>query len=429
MCRIEVFTFDGEGFKQKFGVAMGSSLSPVLANLCMEFIEIEFISNCPEDIKPLIWFRYVDDVFIIYQKDEANFNRFLDYVNNLVPSIKFTVEWEMDNKLPFLDVLVHHNPITNAFSFSVYRKPTNSEMYIHYFSYHSSQVKSNIVMNMVTRALRICDPVYLDEELLHIKSVFEKLEYPKYFVENSFSKAKRNFYNPNNERKKFSSINSIVLPFHQSLVPVKQFLDRNKRSENKDVSLVFNYKNSVRSQLVRNRSNTNESSGVYSIPCKDCNKRYFGETGRKLSTRLEEHRRDCRIGSEKSMVAKHSLEVGHRIDWEKASVIFKNNKIGERRVVEGALIHLCETFEGNKSFTQEDSLTNLLVCLAAKININEISLCTPTARSLSLSPAQVSADGNNPIAGTGTEEAIIPMELPRRSRILEARRSSNRGIT
>ena len=128
-----VFTFNGEGYQQKFGVAMGSPLSPILANLCMEFVESDLISNCPPEIKPHIWLRYVDDVFVIYKKDDICFDRFVEYVNNIIPSIKFTVEYESNNSLPFLDVIVYHDSMTHNFSFSVYRKPTNSEMYIHFF--------------------------------------------------------------------------------------------------------------------------------------------------------------------------------------------------------------------------------------------------------------------------------------------------------
>ena len=85
-----LFTFDGKDFKQKFGVAMGLPLSPVLANLCMEFTEYEYISSCPGIIKPLVWLRYVDNNFIIYQKDQACFGGFLNFASNLVPSIRYT---------------------------------------------------------------------------------------------------------------------------------------------------------------------------------------------------------------------------------------------------------------------------------------------------------------------------------------------------
>ena len=153
-----VFSFNGEGFKQKFGVSMGSPLSPILANLCMEFVETEIMENCSPNLRPVIWVRYVDDIFIIFKGNDVDFNDFLTYVNSILPSIQFTVEFEVDNKLPFLDVLVYHDKNSFHFNFSVYRKPTNAESYIHYFSYHSPQIKRNVVMNFVIRAYRICDP-------------------------------------------------------------------------------------------------------------------------------------------------------------------------------------------------------------------------------------------------------------------------------
>ena len=145
--------------------------------------------------------------------------------------------------------------------------------------------------------------------------------------------------------------------------------------------------------------------GVYSIPCKDCNYRYYGETGRKLSVRLEEHCKDCRLGLQTSMVAKHTLKLGHRINWGSAGIILKENDVGKRRVVEGALIHLLETFENNKSFTQEDVITNILICKSAKINLNSFSIA-PTARAFSLSSTQVLADASSsPSSSTGTESS------------------------
>ena len=177
-----IFTFDGVVYKQKFGVAMGSPLSPILANLCLEFLEKNYIKTLPEDIRALFWVRYVDDVFIVYEHNEEKFSEFLNHINNIIPSIKFTVEQEENGKIPFLDVLVIHDSINLNFSFSVYRKPTNTEGYIHFFSRHSKTVKQNVVTNMFSRALRICDPLYIDEELLHIEKSFIKLGYPPHFI-------------------------------------------------------------------------------------------------------------------------------------------------------------------------------------------------------------------------------------------------------
>ena len=105
----------------------------------------------------------------------------------------------------------------------------------------------------------------------------------------------------------------------------------------------------------------NEDIGVYSIPCKNCNLRYIGESGRGLSIRINEHKSACRRGQENNMVAKHAWEMNHQIDWDNAKVIYKSNSIGKRRVVEGALTGLLNTFDNNKAFTSEDPITNRLI--------------------------------------------------------------------
>jgi retron-type reverse transcriptase len=57
------FSFNGQLHKQLDDVAMGSPLSPVIANFNMEDFEERALDLAPH--KPLCWFRYVDDTFVI----------------------------------------------------------------------------------------------------------------------------------------------------------------------------------------------------------------------------------------------------------------------------------------------------------------------------------------------------------------------------
>ena len=83
---------------------MGSSLSPVLASLCMEYFESCIL---PQIIPPdMCWYRYVDDIFTVWNDNWGSFEVFFQRLYDLVPNIKFKVEWEVDGKLSFLDVLV-----------------------------------------------------------------------------------------------------------------------------------------------------------------------------------------------------------------------------------------------------------------------------------------------------------------------------------
>ena len=100
------------------GVAMGSPLGPALANIFVGYYESKLFNKIS---KPTVYCRYVDDTFSLFHK-ETEFQKFLNYLNSLHPSLKFTNEIETNNSLPFLDVLVTKSD--NKFITSVYRKPT-----------------------------------------------------------------------------------------------------------------------------------------------------------------------------------------------------------------------------------------------------------------------------------------------------------------
>ena len=85
------FSFQDQFYEQVEGAAMGSSVSPIVANLYMEYLEQKALSTAPTP--PRFWCRYMDDTFVINNK--VNKQGFLQHINSVDPAIKFTVE---DNK-------------------------------------------------------------------------------------------------------------------------------------------------------------------------------------------------------------------------------------------------------------------------------------------------------------------------------------------
>ena len=139
--RFGVFTFNGEEYVQHKGLAMGSPLSAVLASLYMETLEADHYirimgRNCT-------WYRYVDDVLVVVP-NKTNIENKLRMLNNVQSDIQFTVEEERDHMLPFLDTVIRKTG--QGEKFSVYRKPTNKDDFIHFLSAHSSRVKSGVVI-------------------------------------------------------------------------------------------------------------------------------------------------------------------------------------------------------------------------------------------------------------------------------------------
>ena len=58
------FTFNGKMYPQKQGTAMGTRMAPNYAIIFMHSVEQEILKNAK--LKPMIWWRFIDDVFIIW---------------------------------------------------------------------------------------------------------------------------------------------------------------------------------------------------------------------------------------------------------------------------------------------------------------------------------------------------------------------------
>lgn len=226
------FSFQEEFYRQK----NGSNLSPVLTNLYMEYFESTLLPM----IKPanMFWYRYVDDIFTIWDDSWGTFDEFLDKLNNLVPSIKFKVEWEIEGKLPFLDILI--NRANGNLNFSVYRKPTHSGSYLHFFSHHSDKVKSSVASGLFLRALRICSPQNLDQEIECVKSQLSKLAYPSWFLDKALSIARISFYKSSPPTTyEFSQKKFMKIPYNKSMCTLTNMLPKDQ------INVVHTYPNSI----------------------------------------------------------------------------------------------------------------------------------------------------------------------------------------
>ena len=83
---------------------------------------------------------------------------------------------------------------------------------------------------------------------------------------------------------------NVVIPYVKN---VSEALSRVFRKHN--IGVAMRPHSTLRRALVHPKDKTNKEEVcgcVYRIPCKNCDSVYIGETGRKLGTRLNEHRKD-----------------------------------------------------------------------------------------------------------------------------------------
>ena len=101
-------------------------------------------------------------------------------MNDVEPTIQFTLEREKEGRIPFLDVVISRTE--EGLKFSVYRKSTNKDDFVHYFSSRSWRSKRGIVIRFFLRNYRICYSEFLQDELKYITKTLIKLGFPEALI-------------------------------------------------------------------------------------------------------------------------------------------------------------------------------------------------------------------------------------------------------
>lgn len=129
------FRYDASYYLQTKGVAKGSAFAPSAVNLFMANFEQSLILN------PLVnpnfqhisrYYRFIDDIFRIYT-DPKSYGAFINWLNALHPTIKFTAEG--DQHTTDLDTTVHRTQ-QNTLAVRPLKKATDKNTYLHFRSYH-----------------------------------------------------------------------------------------------------------------------------------------------------------------------------------------------------------------------------------------------------------------------------------------------------
>ncbi|XP_055522595.1 uncharacterized protein LOC129716783 [Wyeomyia smithii] len=263
--------------------------------------------------------RYVDDVFAIVE--ERHLEQTLELLNTRHPTIKFTVEQEVDKKLPFLDLIISRKP-DNSLKFGIYRKPTSTDRYITSDSNHCGAQKQAAFHSMAHRLVSV--PMEKDEYTIEkekIKKAAKLNGYDEDFVEKIIRTHERKQHKREvtTLQPEKENLERISMPFYAKVTNrIKNALKRHgyhvtHKSENRLRDLLCNAKDKIPS---------NEKSGIYKIECQDCAAVYIGQTRRKFKVRLKEHKKAvANKRANESSVASHAISLQHNVDWDNAKIL------------------------------------------------------------------------------------------------------------
>jgi hypothetical protein len=105
-----------------FTILVRAPISSLLSEFYLQYLENSKIYNLLLNYNVEGYFRYVDEILIVYNESSTNIDDLLDQFNNLSPKLKFTLEKEIDRRINFLDITIYRE--SNKLSVDIYRKPT-----------------------------------------------------------------------------------------------------------------------------------------------------------------------------------------------------------------------------------------------------------------------------------------------------------------
>ena len=246
----------------------------------------------------------VDDIFCL--ENELVANDFLQYLNSKHSNIKFTMETEIEKKLPFLDILITSSK--NSFLTSVFRKSTFTGLFLNFTSFTPLSYKLGLIKTLIDRTFKICyNWMTFHVEIKKVKHFLAKNAYPPHIVDKEIKRYvdkihkndERNIESGNKTYMKLPYIGKFSKFAQKKLNHLCQTFCKetniNLVFSSTKVSSYFSSKDKIPDAL--------KSFVVYYFVCASCKASYVGETYRHLDVRIEEH-----FKSKSSNIFKHLNE-------------------------------------------------------------------------------------------------------------------------
>ncbi|BHF63461.1 hypothetical protein SprV_0200645300 [Sparganum proliferum] len=319
LCLRTYFTFDGTIYEQVKGTPMGSPISGFIAEAVLQRLE----SLVFQHHKPKFWDRYVDDTFVVIERDQVL--TFQEHLNAVFPDIQFTVEEEENNQLAFLDVLVCRKDC-GGLKTKVFRKATNTMQVLNFNNNHPISHKRSCVRTLYRRVETHCnEPEDKTAELQYLRRVFTANGYPRNFVNLCIRKRDER---PNRTDTKswraLPYVKNVSEAVGRLLAPLGVGIAH--RPEATIRRLVMKPKDPLPRQ---------ETSGVfYRIWCSCGQSNYVGETGKQLRTRMVEHAAAVRRNDASSQDTAHSTRRDHTFKFDEAEIFARGDNRVSRELLE-----------------------------------------------------------------------------------------------
>jgi len=348
-----IISFENNIYEQVFGLQMGSSLAPIIADLVLRKLFDECIPKFPT--QPLFIKKYVDDIICAIPRQDVEVVQ--NILNNYDEHIQFTSETETNNEINFLDLtLMRQNKriLTNW-----YQKETSSGRIFYYTSAHPYKMKFNVALSFARRVITLSDRIFFQTNCDKISQILQLNNYPGKLINSIIHRIKNDHHidsSSNNNSRTNENVNTTIKYVSLNYVPnFSQKIANKLSSQNCDITIGFKPMKTIKDNLytrVKDKEDKNDKAGVvYSIPCGVCEKVYVGETGQKLITRKKQHMNDLKNAytqPPRTSMIQHTLDTAHKFNYEKMDILDYENNRTKRQMLEASYIMCLSPHTVNK---------------------------------------------------------------------------------
>lgn len=269
------------------------------------------------------------------ERGHGTSGKFLIDLNNTHDSIKFTLEHETENSLPFLDALI--TKTQNGPHFTTYTKPYASGLTLNFRSFHSRQVINSVMKGEVNRVMRISDDQ--DKDLEKLKNKLKANDYPEKLVNNTINEVKSRMI----QKPQISRADSKLEENNKATLKLKfcgkKSYKIKKTAKKFGIRTVFQRPINLQGIFAGSYKPRNECNKglIYKIEC-GCKNFYIGETGGDLTKRKKEHIQSIKKADQRNGFACHVLECNEKINFENAEILGKEGTWKARKIKESLMI-------------------------------------------------------------------------------------------
>ena len=352
------YVFNGDIIRQKGGGSIGLDLTGVVADIYMDHWDAEYVKILERNnIKTKLYKRYKDDINLVLdtningnnkpEREATTLEVIMEKANSIHPSIKVTGDIPSrydDNRLPILDLKVwigEAEPNVYKVMTSHYMKDVSTRAVINEKSSHPKSMKKNVLINEALRILRNCSEFLEWEETAgHLSYFMKRLQFSGYdqdfrhqVMKTALKRYQDNKGRCNNnaeevKRKKRWQRGSEATMFVQATPneELKEEIQQCAKKNKIHIRVREKVDCNVRRELQRSNPFREKTCGkescivcqqengvdcktrgcVYEMECKDCGRKYRGQTGNSLRERMDQHFDDWKRKESSSPLHRHS---------------------------------------------------------------------------------------------------------------------------